>query len=169
MGSEPFNCVHLGRGEETSCARLKTRKSSSFQVQIPMQRHQYCSTTVRGRILPVYIRNQKCLSSCWNFDSHRIYLGFQWPFQDKPSYFVFNVLPFLMSIAPYIFTKVLKPVINYWKSAGRRILCFVLFVIDTVFDAILTSRQTRNKLQCLYENLTWNYFRRMAVLKKYEL
>ena len=39
MGSEPFNCVHLGRGEEISCAGLKTRKSSSFQVQIPMQRH----------------------------------------------------------------------------------------------------------------------------------
>ena len=31
-----------------------------------------------------------------------------------------------------------------------------------VFDAILTSRQTREKLQCLYEN----DFRRAAVLKK---
>ena len=36
----------------------------------------------------------------------------------------------------------------------------------TVFDAILTSRQTREKLQCLYENLMTNNFRRMAVLKK---
>ena len=36
----------------------------------------------------------------------------------------------------------------------------------TVFDAILTSRQTREKLQCLYENLMSNNFRRMAVLKK---
>ena len=34
----------------------------------------------------------------------------------------------------------------------------------TVFDAILTSRQTREKLQCLYENLRSNNFRRMAVL-----
>ena len=39
----------------------------------------------------------------------------------------------------------------------------------TVFDAILTSRQTREKLQCLYENLMSNNFRRTAVLKKYEL
>ena len=30
----------------------------------------------------------------------------------------------------------------------------------TVFDAILTSRQTREKLQYLYENLTSNNFRR---------
>ena len=29
----------------------------------------------------------------------------------------------------------------------------------TVFDAILTSRQTREKLQCLYENLMSNIFR----------
>ena len=41
-------------------------------------------------------------------------------------------------------------------------------VIDlvTVFDAILTSRQTCEKLQCLYENVMPNNFRKMAVLKK---
>ena len=35
-----------------------------------------------------------------------------------------------------------------------------------VFDAILTSRQTRENLQCLYENLMSIIFRRMAGLKK---
>ena len=35
-----------------------------------------------------------------------------------------------------------------------------------VFDAILMSRKTREKLQCLYENLISNNFRKMAVLKK---
>ena len=40
----------------------------------------------------------------------------------------------------------------------------------TVFDAILPSRQTREKLQCLYETLMLNNFRETAVLKKiYEL
>ena len=38
--------------------------------------------------------------------------------------------------------------------------------LATVFDAILTSRQTREKLQCLHENLMLNNFRRMAVLIK---
>ena len=36
----------------------------------------------------------------------------------------------------------------------------------TVFDAILTSRQTSEKLQCLYENLMSNNFRKTAFLKK---
>ena len=36
----------------------------------------------------------------------------------------------------------------------------------TVFDAVLTSRQTREKLQCLYENLMSNNFRNTAVLSK---
>ena len=43
-------------------------------------------------------------------------------------------------------------------------LCAIDLV--TVFDVILTSRQTRKKLQCLYENLMWNNFRKTAVLKK---
>ena len=34
----------------------------------------------------------------------------------------------------------------------------------TVFDAILTSRQTCEKLQCLYENLMSNNFRKTAIL-----
>ena len=45
----------------------------------------------------------------------------------------------------------------------------VLIDLVTVFDAILTSRQTRAKLQCLYENLISHNFRKTAVMKKYEL
>ena len=43
---------------------------------------------------------------------------------------------------------------------------FCCIDLVTVFDAILTSRQTREKLQCLYENLMSNNFRKTAVLKK---
>ena len=44
----------------------------------------------------------------------------------------------------------------------------LLYGIDlvTVFDAILTSREMREKLQCLYENLISNNFRKTAVQKK---
>ena len=38
----------------------------------------------------------------------------------------------------------------------------------TVFDAILTSRQTCEKSQCFYKNLMSNNFRKTTVLKKYE-
>ena len=41
-----------------------------------------------------------------------------------------------------------------------------LIGLITVFDAILTSRQPREKLQCLYENLISNNFRKTAILKK---
>ena len=37
-----------------------------------------------------------------------------------------------------------------------------------VFDAILTSRQTLEKLQCLYENLMSHNFRKTTVLEKNE-
>ena len=35
-----------------------------------------------------------------------------------------------------------------------------------VLDSILWDKQPREKLQCLYENLMSNYFRKMAILKK---
>ena len=45
-----------------------------------------------------------------------------------------------------------------------------LIDLDTVFDPILTSRQTGEKLQSLYENPMPKNFRTTAVLKKiYEL
>ena len=50
-----------------------------------------------------------------------------------------------------------------WKQKGN-----IVVIIDlvTVFDAILTRRQKREKLQCLYENLMSNNFRRITALKK---
>ena len=50
-------------------------------------------------------------------------------------------------------------------SNGKKIVKKLIDLV-TVFDTILTSRQTCEKLQCLYENLMWNNFRRTAVLKK---
>ena len=49
-------------------------------------------------------------------------------------------------------------------------LLFSLWIdLVTVFDAILTSRQPREKVQCLYENLMSKNFRKTAVLKKIQL
>ena len=45
-------------------------------------------------------------------------------------------------------------------------LCGCTIDLVTVFDAILTSKQTREKLQRLYENLMSNNLRKTAVLKK---
>ena len=41
-----------------------------------------------------------------------------------------------------------------------------LIDLVTVFEAILTSRQPREKLQCLYENLLSNNFRKTPIMEK---
>ena len=53
----------------------------------------------------------------------------------------------------------------FFSKLKRRMMVIEIDLV-TVFDAILTSRQTREKLQCLYENLMSNNFRKTAVLKK---
>ena len=53
------------------------------------------------------------------------FLGFSWPMDGKVRFFVFNVLPFGLSSAPYIFTKVLKPLVAHWRSAGLLIAVYL--------------------------------------------
>ena len=58
---------------------------------------------------------------------------------------------------------------NTVKITDKIILIIVIIDLVTVFDAMLTSRQMCEKLQCLYENLMSNNFHKTAVLKKYQL
>jgi len=53
------------------------------------------------------------------FPQHRQYLGFAWTFPDgRHRFFVFNVLPFGLSSAPYLFTKLLRPLVKNWRCRG---------------------------------------------------
>ena len=65
----------------------------------------------------------------------REYLGFQW--RDK--YYVFNVLPFGISTAGYIFTKVLRDVVKFWRSKGYKI---VMYLDDGIGGAKSLDRAT---------------------------
>ena len=51
------------------------------------------------------------------------------------------------------------------KSLENNILCCAIDLVK-VFDAILTSMQTYEKLQCLYEKGMSSNFNKTAVLKK---
>ena len=51
------------------------------------------------------------------------------------------------------------------QSAGTPYNNFIIDLV-TVLEAILTSRQPREKLQCLYEDQCQIIFRKTAVLKK---
>ena len=53
------------------------------------------------------------------FRDHQPFLGFAWPTADeKRKYFMFTVLPFGLSSAPYIFTKLVRPLVKHWRAQG---------------------------------------------------
>ena len=60
-------------------------------------------------------------------EHHRqyMYLGFKWEINGVNKYFVFNVLPFGISSAAFIFTKVMRKVVQYWRSLGFRIIMYL--------------------------------------------
>lgn len=60
------------------------------------------------------------------FPEHRKFLAFSWSFADgSVRYFMFSVLPFGLSSAPYIFTKLLKPLVKKWRGEGKSIILFL--------------------------------------------
>ena len=59
------------------------------------------------------------------FEEHWTYLGFSWTENGVTSYYVFVVLPFGLSTAPYIFTKVCRVFVKYWRANGIKIVIFI--------------------------------------------
>ena len=53
------------------------------------------------------------------------YLGFSWVFNNKRTFFVFNVLPFGLSSACYVFTKLLRPFVKKWRGKGIKSIIFI--------------------------------------------
>ena len=60
------------------------------------------------------------------FPDHRNYLAFSWDFGDGVvKYFQFTVLPFGLSSALYLFTKLLKPILTSWRCKGIPMAIFL--------------------------------------------
>ena len=59
------------------------------------------------------------------FPPHQSFLGFSWCYKGRVRYFCFKVLPFGLSTAPYIFTKVFRPLVSYWRQQGIHIVVFL--------------------------------------------
>lgn len=60
------------------------------------------------------------------FPLHTEFLGFSWT--DKKGenvYYKFLVLPFGLSTAPYIFTKLTRPLIAKWRGEGKMVSMFL--------------------------------------------
>lgn len=59
------------------------------------------------------------------FNEHREFLGFSWKIDAKTHYYVFDVLPFGIPTAGYIFTKLLREPVEYLRAKGMRIITFL--------------------------------------------
>ena len=59
------------------------------------------------------------------FSEHRTYLGFSWDFEGLTRYFVFNVLPFGLSTAGFIFSKVTRHFVKHIRSKGHKVIMYL--------------------------------------------
>ena len=86
------------------------------------------------RIAMEFIKNN---SFCFQFDivsayhhinifiPHTEFLGFSWKCDDTIKWYKFLVLPFGLSSACYIFTKVTRPLIKKWRGEGKQVLMYL--------------------------------------------
>ena len=77
------------------------------------------------------------------FDEHQTYLGFSWEINQQTHYFVFTVLPFGLSTAPSVFTKVVRSLIIYWCLHAIRVACFLDGGVDIEFG--FSKSETKSK------------------------
>ena len=56
---------------------------------------------------------------------HWNYLGFAWNNGSKVQHYVFCVLPFGLATACYLFTKLMHPLVKYWRGQGLRIIVYL--------------------------------------------
>ena len=54
-------------------------------------------------------------TDCWT------YLGLSW----SNKFYMFAVLPFGLSTACYVFTKLLRPLVKRWRSLGLRVIVYI--------------------------------------------
>ncbi|MCP3667695.1 MAG: hypothetical protein GY696_35260 [Gammaproteobacteria bacterium] len=65
------------------------------------------------------------------------YLGFSWIFDGKRRFFVFRVLCFGLSAAPFVFTKILRNLVLHWRSMGIKVIIYIddgVIVVKTSFQ-----------------------------------
>jgi hypothetical protein len=83
------------------------------------------------------------------FKDHQQYFDIQWVYNGKLQYLIFRVLPFRLSTAPLVFTKLLKPLLRHWRSSGKRVCMFLddgLGGSSSLQCATLVSQVVRREL-----------------------
>ena len=76
------------------------------------------------------------------------YLGFQW----DGRFYVFKVLPFGLATAGFIFSKVTREAVKFWRSSGHKIIMYLddgLAGANTIQSAYVLSSKIKNDLEKL--------------------
>jgi len=101
-----------------------------------VSKHDYMtSVDLKDAFLHVLIRH-----------SSRKYLQFQW----KGRHYQFRVLPFGLSLAPFVFTKVLKPILRWARRKGIRLTAY----LDDLLIVASSKEQSQLHTQMVLERLT---------------
>ena len=84
--------------------------------------------------------------------NHQKYLGFSWKIDRKIRHFMFTVLPFGLCSAPFIFTKVMRSLVKFWRREGIKIWVYIddgLGASPSLDLAVKEAEFVRNSLtQC---------------------
>ena len=75
------------------------------------------------------------------YPQHQTYLGFSWFVDGVTKFFVFTLLPFGLSPSPFVFTKLLRPLVKYWRLHG---LLIVVYIDDGICVTIGLEEAKRN-------------------------
>ena len=71
------------------------------------------------------------------------FLGFPWTVDGVKGYFEFNVLPFGLTSASLLFTKMMKPLVTHWRASGILIALYLDDGFIVIPKAIpMTQNQT---------------------------
>ena len=88
------------------------------------------------------------------FEPHQKFLGFSWAFKGNIKFLVFTVLPFGLTSAPFIFTKVVRPLVKYWRFNSVKITCF----LDDGIGIEYNYEEAKRKSEFVQETLTKSGF-----------
>ena len=78
-----------------------------------------------------------------------MYLGFSWALDHEPEFYAFCVLPFSLATACYVFTKVKRPHVKYWRQQGVRVVVYLddgLVAVEGVQNATKVSTVVQQDL-----------------------
>ena len=84
------------------------------------------------------------------FPDHQLFLGFSWDIGGIDLYFLFTVLPFGLSTAPAVFTKVLRPLVSHWHQNGIKIAVYLddgFELGHSLEEANIQSNKVRDTLE----------------------